>query len=113
MQSTLLFILNRRALGSLGERDLLTSLLRALAATAGMSLVIVFLRDTIAAGAADGFIQSLLRLSGNFLSPDDMSSLLFLTLGAIAGVGTYLVLNLLLGGRELPRLVRLIRPQPA
>lgn len=113
VQSTLLFILNRRALGSLGERDLLTSLLRALTATAGMSLVIIFLRESIAAGAADGFVQALIRLSGGFLSPDDVSSLVFLVAGAVAGVGTYILLNLLLGGRELPRLVRLIRPQVA
>lgn len=113
VQSTLLLILNRRALGSLGERGLLTSLLRALTATAGMALVIVFIREAVEAGAADGIVQALLQLSGDILAPDDMSSLVFLTLSALAGLATYIVLNLLLGGRELPTLVRLIRPQAA
>ena len=89
VQSSLLFFLNRRALGSLGERELAISLGRGLLATAGMTAVVWALDQVIA------------------------NRILFLAAGGGAGVVTYAVLNLLLGGREIPDLLRLIRPQPA
>lgn len=113
VQSTLLFILNRRALGALGERGLLRSMGRALLATGGMSLVILLIRRQIESGAMDGLVQNLSVLVGSLLAPDDVASLLFLVMGSLAGLVTYFVLSLLLGGRELPILIRLVRPQQA
>jgi len=86
VQSTLLFFLNRVALGSLFERELLAGLGRALVATAGMSAVV--------------------WLVGRLLG----SGFLFLATGAAAGAVTYLLLNRLLGGRELEALLRFVRP---
>ena len=40
------------------------------------------------------------------------SSVLFLFAAGVAGVLSYIVLNLLLGGREIPALLRLVRKQP-
>jgi putative peptidoglycan lipid II flippase len=113
VQSTLLFFLNRRVLGSLGERQLLISLGRSLLATAGMCLVIVVLREAIAIGYVDGLVSMLVQVSGGRLALADASSVLFLILGGSTGLLTYLLLNLLLGGRELPWLMRQLRPQPA
>ena len=112
VQSTLLFFLNRRALGSLGERDLLASLGRMLTATAGMSLVIILVRELIDRGILDGAVDALTQLLGGLFAPSDAASLLYLVIGSLAGAATYTALNLLLGGRELPTLVRIIRPQP-
>lgn len=113
VQSGLLLYLNRRALGSLQERDLLISIVRALVATAGMAAVIIVLREQIAAGMLDGLAQTVAQLSGGRLDAANAASLVFLMSGAIAGVLTYVILNLLLGGRELPTLIRLLRRQNA
>lgn len=83
--SAALFWLNRRALGSLNERYLATTTGRALLATLGMSLVIVGI--------------------GRFIT----NTLLFLAIGGLVGAVSYLLLNLLLGGQEIPSLIRLIR----
>ncbi len=85
--SILLFMLNRRVLGSLNEDLLARSAGRALLATAGMSLVIWGL--------------------GNFVT----NPILFLVGGGGGGAMVYIGLNLLLGGQEIPRLVRLLRRQ--
>lgn len=113
VQSTLLLFLNRRALGPLGERDLLASLGRGLAAAGGMSLVILLIERAVAAGRLDGVVSLLVQASGNLVDAAAAASLLFVVLGSSAGLVVYLLLNFLLGGRELPRLMRLVRPQPA
>ena len=82
--STVLFLLNRRALDGLHERELGLSLLRAVVATTGMAAVILGLGQIID------------------------NALLFLLVGAVAGAAAYLVLQLLLGSRELPDLLQLI-----
>ena len=83
--STALFLLNRRAIGSLYERMLAISAGRALVGTAVMSLVIWGIGQ---------YITSLFP---------------FLAIATLVGGGTYILTNLLLGGQEIPRLIRLIR----
>ena len=83
--SAILFWLNRRDLGDLDERRLLTGVIRALLATGGMSIVILGIEQVI---------------NGRFL---------FLFIAAVTGSLTYLILNLLLGGQEIPSLLRLLR----
>ncbi|MEW5988657.1 MAG: murein biosynthesis integral membrane protein MurJ [Chloroflexota bacterium] len=85
VQSTVLFWLNRRRLGSLEERTLLVTAGRILLATGVMSLVIL--------------------LAQRFLT----TPVLFLVVGGAAGLLTYLSLGLLLGGRELIALLTLAR----
>lgn len=80
-----LFVLNRRVLGSLDERYLARSALRALLATAGMSAVI------LAVGQVTG------------------GTVAYLLIGGAAGVLSYVLFNLLLGGREIAQLVHLLR----
>lgn len=113
VQSALLFFLNLRALGSLGERELGVSLLRALGATIGMTLVVIGLRELIEGGALQGVAEALAQLSNGLLSESNATSFLFLGGGAIAALATYFALNLILGGRELFALMRLVRPRPA
>lgn len=62
---------------------------RALVGTAVMSLLILGVRQLIT------------------------SSILFLLVAALVGVVSYVALNLLLGGKEIPALLRLVRKQPA
>jgi putative peptidoglycan lipid II flippase len=83
--STALFLLNRRAIGSLYEGMLAISAGRALVATAVMSLVIWGVGQSVAG-----------------LFP-------FLAIAALLGGGAYVLTNLLLGGQEIPRLIRLVR----
>ena len=59
----------------------------------------------------DRIVNLLSSLGGGMVTGDVAASLLFLGLGAPSGVITYTVLNLLLGGKELPDLYRLVRPQ--
>ncbi len=113
VQSGVLLILNRRALGSLGERDLLTSFGRALIATAGMAAVILITRSQIESGALNPVVNFIMGLARGFLDSDGAGSLLFLMLGGAFGTITYIALNLLLGGRELPTLWRLLRSRAA
>ena len=89
VQSALLLYLNRRALGDLQERELLESFGRATVATAGMSVVIWSIGQLVTV------------------------PVLFLAAGVTAGGVTYLLLNLLLGGQEIPSLLRLLRPSAA
>jgi putative peptidoglycan lipid II flippase len=83
--STALFLLNRRALGSLYEGMLAVSAGRALVGTAVMSFII---------WGVSQFITSLLP---------------FLAVATLLGGVAYILTNLLLGGQEIPRLVRLVR----
>ncbi|MCB9433273.1 MAG: murein biosynthesis integral membrane protein MurJ [Ardenticatenaceae bacterium] len=83
--SAVLFWLNHRALGDLWNRRLGLSAVRAILATAGMSLVIV---------AISQFVTS---------------PLLFLAAGTASGILSYLLLNLLLGGQEIRYLITLLR----
>lgn len=85
--SALLFWLNHRALNGLYTRELGISAVRALLATAGMSLVIIAISRLITA------------------------PFLFLAVGTAAGALSYILLNLLLGGQEIPYLLRLVRQQ--
>ena len=87
--AVVLFWLNRLHLGDLHERALAISAGRALLATAAMSATIVVLARIVA------------------------DPLLFLAVGGAAGLLTYLALNLLLGGREIALVVRMLRPQSA
>jgi putative peptidoglycan lipid II flippase len=84
--SAALFILNRRELGSLGERQLAFSAGRSLLAAGGMALAITGVR----------------LLLGN--------SLLFLIVGGGLGTAIYLLLHYLLGGPELRALWGMVRP---
>ena len=81
--SAVLFWLNK-----LDARPLATVAGRALLATAVMSLLIIGLRQVIT------------------------SPIFFLFIAGAAGVLSYILLNLLLGGREIPNLLRLVRKQP-
>ncbi len=83
--AAILLILNDRAIGGLLDRELGLSAARALAATAGMSAVILGLSRLIA------------------------QPLLLLAVAGTCGVITYLMLSVLLGGDEIPRLIELIR----
>ncbi len=80
-----LFILNSRALGGLGGRPLALSAARAVAATIGMSVVILSI--------------------GRILT----QPLLYLVVGGAAGAMTYVFSSLLLGGKEIQHLLALIR----
>jgi hypothetical protein len=80
-----LLYLNHRHLDGLPWRELGASFGRISLATGGMALVILGI--------------------GRFIS----TPLPFLVVGGGAGLLTYLILNLLLGGRELRELLRLLR----
>ncbi len=81
----LLFVLNRHALGSLDERNLALNGGRAIVATIGMSIVILAIGRGI------------------------QSPLLYLFVGGIVGAASYLGFDYLLGGRQIPALLQLIR----
>ncbi|MCB8929052.1 MAG: hypothetical protein H6652_25885, partial [Ardenticatenaceae bacterium] len=81
--SAVLFWLNKLAL-----RPLLPVVGRALAGTAVLTLLILIIRPLIA------------------------SSIIFLLVGGTVGTVSYIALNLLLGGKEIPALLRLLRKQP-
>jgi putative peptidoglycan lipid II flippase len=83
--AVVLYLLNSRALGGLGERTLAVSGARAIAATTGMSVVILGIGRII------------------------VQPILFLVVGGAVGAVTYLLLSTLLGGREIQHLVDLIR----
>jgi putative peptidoglycan lipid II flippase len=109
VQSTLLFFLNRRALGSLGERSLLRSLGRALVGTAALTGAILGIQAIV-----DGYlVESAARLAElvGIVDAATMQSLIFVTLAGIGGLGAYLLMNILLGGREIAAAVRLLRPR--
>jgi putative peptidoglycan lipid II flippase len=109
VQSALLLFLNRRALGSLGERELFQTMARALIATVALAAAVLGVRILV-----DSYLEgTAARLSSaaGILDAAGMQSLLFVALGGGAGVLVYAVVNLLLGGREIPALLRLIRPR--
>jgi putative peptidoglycan lipid II flippase len=83
--AAVLFLLNWRDLEGLHGRELAFSAGRALLATGGMVVV----------------MEGIGRLA--------LSPLLFLAAAGVAGGLTYLILNHLLGGREIPTLLRLLR----
>jgi putative peptidoglycan lipid II flippase len=83
--AAVLFILNRRALGPLGERELFLSAGRALVAAAIMSAVILAIRQIVT------------------------HQILFLVVGGTAGLAAYLIATHFLGGQEIPALLRIIR----
>jgi putative peptidoglycan lipid II flippase len=85
LQSAVLLILNHRRLGGLLGRELGMSAGRTLLAAAGMALVVWGIGLVV-----DGRLPLLI-------------------LGTVAGGVSYLGLNLLLGGREIPDLLRLLR----
>jgi putative peptidoglycan lipid II flippase len=87
VQSTLLFFLNRRVLGSLYERELLAALGRALVATAAMSIVVALVMA--------------------FLG----ESLFVLAAALGAGLLLYLAVSRLLGGPGIGDLLRWLRPE--
>ncbi|HET6447207.1 MAG TPA: hypothetical protein VFI27_21815, partial [candidate division Zixibacteria bacterium] len=79
------FILNRRRLGDLGDKELLISLGRSLLGAAVMAVVILVID----------------RLIG--------SPLLTIALGGVAGLVTYLSVTYIAGGREISTLYHLTR----
>lgn len=85
VQSLALFILNRRRLGNLGDRELMISLGRSLLG-AGVMAVIILLIDQLVDNA--------------FLT---------VAIGGVTGLITYLAVTYLAGGREIPTLIRLAR----
>ena len=87
--AVLLYFLNSRALGGLGERELAVSGARALAATLGMTVIILVIGRVIT------------------------QPMLFLIAGGVVGAATYLLLSTLLGGKEIQHLLTLIRSRPA
>lgn len=87
LQTAVLLYLNHRRLNGLPWRELGLSFGRTLLATTGMAAVIVVI--------------------GRFI----LQPLPFLLAAGAAGLGAYLLLNLLLGGREIPTLIQLIRRQ--
>jgi putative peptidoglycan lipid II flippase len=85
VQSTVLYFLNRRELNGLGERELLSTAGRSLLAAGAMTLVILGIGQVIT------------------------NPFLYLAAGGTAGVVVYFVAAYLLGGREIPDLVGLVR----
>lgn len=83
--STILFVLNWRELDGLGGLALGKSAGRAVMGTVGLTAVVLVLRSVID------------------------SPMLFLAVGTGAGAIVYAVIHLLLGGSELPQLIRLVR----
>ncbi len=88
-QTAVLLYLNHRRLDGLPWRELGQSFGRTLLATAGMSLVILGI--------------------GRFLQ----QPFAYLVAAGLAGLVTYGLLNLLLGGREIPALLNLLRRRPS
>ncbi len=88
IQSLLLYLLNRRKLGSLEERELLFSLGRAAIATAGMSLAIILVGQFIAA------------------------PLPLLVVGGGLGLFVYLLIQYLLRSEEVSDMLSLLRRSP-
>ncbi len=84
-QSIILFILNRRRLGYLYERELLASLGRSLLGVAAMTLTILFI--------------------GRFVT----APLILLALGGTLGLAVNFLVSYAVGAREIPDLIRLIR----
>lgn len=80
-----LLVLNRRALGGLEEGLLARNAARTLAATAGMAVVIWLVGQWVPGTAAQ------------------------LLVGIGSGLVTYVLLHLLLGGQEIPALLRMLR----
>ena len=85
LQSLVLFFLNRRRLGYLQERQLLAPAGRSLLGAAGMAAVILLMAQLIE------------------------HTFLFLVLGSIAGLVTYLIITYVAGAREIPQLIGIIR----
>ena len=85
--AVVLFQLNRQRLNGLAERELAMIGGRALVATAVMSIVMLLIGQIITA------------------------PLLYMVVAGAVGGLTYIVLNLLLGGQELPNLWKLLRAQ--
>jgi peptidoglycan biosynthesis protein MviN/MurJ (putative lipid II flippase) len=87
--AVVLFILNSRALGGLGERQLAISAARAIVATLGMTVVVLGIGRVVT------------------------QPLIFLATGGVAGAVTYLLLSMVLGGKEIQHLLALVRSRQA
>lgn len=85
LQSLVLFLLNRRRLGYLHERELLLTLFRALLGAVGMAVVISVISRAIS------------------------NSLIFLFTSGAAGLAAYLLVTYAAGAREIPALLNLVR----
>ncbi len=83
--ATALMLLNNRALGGFLNKEMLLSVGRAAAATFGMSIVILLISRVVT------------------------QPFLFLAVGGLSGVLTYLLLSIALGGDEIPQLMVMIR----
>lgn len=85
LQSLVLFLLNRRRLGYLQERQLLATAGRSVLGAAAMAAVILLLDQVLE------------------------NTFVFLALGSIAGLATYLVTTYIAGAREIPQLISIVR----
>jgi putative peptidoglycan lipid II flippase len=85
LQSAALFVLNRRRLGDLGDRELLISLGRSLLGASVMAVIILLIVQLVD------------------------SPFLTVVVGGAAGLFTYLAVTYVAGGREIPTLIRLAR----
>jgi peptidoglycan biosynthesis protein MviN/MurJ (putative lipid II flippase) len=85
VQSAVLYLLNRRELNGLGERELGITAVRSLLAAGAMALVILGVGQIIS------------------------NPLLYMAVGGTAGGAAYFVVAYLLGGREIPELINLVR----
>jgi putative peptidoglycan lipid II flippase len=85
LQSAVLYLLNRRQLNGLGERELGLTAVRSLIAAGAMALTILGLNQII------------------------NNQLLYLAFGTAIGGAVYFLIAYLLGGREIPELINLVR----
>jgi putative peptidoglycan lipid II flippase len=88
LQSLALFILNRRRLGYLYERELALTLFRTLLGAAGMAAVITIIGQVVS------------------------NNLLFVFVAGTAGLAAYFLVTYAAGARELPALFSIIRSRP-
>lgn len=84
-QSVILFVLNRLHLGYLHERELLTTAARSLLGATAMAGVILLI---------DRYVHN---------------TFLFLFIGGGAGLASYFVVTYIVGAREIPQLIKIIR----
>lgn len=102
--ASLLYWLNRRELGYLGERELAATGGRALLASGGMALVILAMGWAIPLTAVTANLSGITNL---------LAQVMYLGVAAAGGTAVYLLLHTLVGGREIPQLIQLVRSRPS
>lgn len=102
--ASLLYWLNRRELGYLGERELAATGGRALLASGGMALVILSMGWAIPLTAVAANLSGITNL---------LAQVVYLGVAAVGGTAVYLLLHTLVGGREIPQLIQVLRSRPS